>query len=107
MNPSERANTQPHPDSFEESRAIEQETGQAELPNRARGEGGSEASGMVPEGGCLERSEPGAAEDLEEQAIDEGVELSFPASDPAASADPGRITRVEVELDAQGNKIEP
>lgn len=94
------------PDSFERSEQLSQELGEpAQLPNRAQSEGAFEASGRC-EGGVCERSGP-ARDEMDEQAIDESVELTFPASDPAAAAGPGHITRVEVELDEQGQKIDP
>lgn len=90
------------PDSFESAKAQGEE---ALLPNRAHSEGGFEASGRAPEGGVCERGEP-VRDELGEQALDEAVELTFPASDPVANTDPSHITRVEVELDERGRKVE-
>lgn len=62
------------------------------LPNRAASQGASEASGMIPDGGQISRGAP-PLDDIDQQALDEALELTFPGSDPVAAS---QITRIEV-----------
>lgn len=63
--------------------------GNTRLPNRASSQGASEASGRVPDGGLLIRGEA-PMDDLDQQALDEALELTFPGSDPAAPSQPSK-----------------
>lgn len=64
---------------------------EAPLPNRAASQGASEASGLIPEGGQIPRGAP-PLDDIDQQALDEALELTFPGSDPVATS---QITRIE------------
>lgn len=78
------------PDTFAQARANAPEGRHPVLPNRANGAGGSEAAGDAPNA-SPERAE--GLEDLTEQGLDEGLELTFPASDPINPT--GGVTRID------------
>lgn len=77
------------PDSFASATEKALPGDNARLPNRASSQGASEASGRIPDGGLLIRGEA-PMDDLDQQALDEALELTFPGSDPAAPSQPSK-----------------
>lgn len=77
------------PDSFASAAEKALPGDNARLPNRASSQGASEASGRIPDGGLLMRGEA-PMDDLDQQALDEALELTFPGSDPVAPSQPSK-----------------